>query len=186
MRKLKLQVQMTLDGFISGTNGEMDWLVLDWSADLKEFVTKITDPVDTILLGKNLAQGFIPYWTETYNSAEPMEGCAKFVETPKVVFSRTMTDSIWERTTMANGHLQDEVHVLKNEVGGDMIVYGGGKFVSSLIKEKLIDELHFFVNPAILGDGMTIFKEITEKQHYTLISAIPYECGIVVLSYQPK
>jgi hypothetical protein len=57
MRKLKLQVQMTVDGFISSTNAEMDWMTFPWTADIIEYVRKITNPVDTILLGKNLAQG---------------------------------------------------------------------------------------------------------------------------------
>ncbi len=62
MRKLKLQVQMSVDGFISGLNNEMDWMTFNWSDDIKKYVDEITKPVDTILLGKNLAMGFIPHW----------------------------------------------------------------------------------------------------------------------------
>ena len=61
MRKLKLQVQMSVDGFISGANGEMDWMTFDWDDALKECVTEITTPVDCIVLGRRLAQGFIPH-----------------------------------------------------------------------------------------------------------------------------
>jgi len=77
MRKLKLQVQMTIDGFISGPNGEMDWMIFNWSDDLNEYVTQITEPIDTILLGKNLALGFIPHWTAGLNQPEPVEGAKK-------------------------------------------------------------------------------------------------------------
>ena len=62
MRKLKLQVQMSVDGFISGPNGEMDWLTFDWDDEPKACVTEITTPVDCIVLGRKLAQGFIPHW----------------------------------------------------------------------------------------------------------------------------
>ena len=62
MRKLKLQVQMTVDGFIAGLNGEMDWTARDWDGELKKYVTEITEPVDCIVLGRKLAQGFIPHW----------------------------------------------------------------------------------------------------------------------------
>ncbi|MGP1685133.1 MAG: dihydrofolate reductase family protein, partial [Giesbergeria sp.] len=60
MRKLKLQVQISIDGFIAGPKGEMDWMVWDWDDALKQYVSDITEPVDTILLGRTLAQGFIP------------------------------------------------------------------------------------------------------------------------------
>ena len=88
MRKLKLQVQITIDGFISGPNGEMDWLTFDWSPDLNEYVTQLTDPVDTILLGRNLAEGFIPHWTNALTNAEPEPGSDKMVNTPKVDFTK--------------------------------------------------------------------------------------------------
>ncbi len=93
MRKLKLQMQLTVDSFISGINGEMDWMTFDRSSDLKEYVTAITEPVDTILLGRDLAEGFIPYWTAALNQTEPEERARKMVETPKVVFSKTLTSS---------------------------------------------------------------------------------------------
>jgi hypothetical protein len=62
MRKLKVQVQLTIDGYISGINGEMDWMCFPWTEDIKDYVRDITEPVDTILLGRKLAVGFIPHW----------------------------------------------------------------------------------------------------------------------------
>lgn len=182
MRKLKLQVQMSIDGFIAGPAGEMDWLTYQWSQDLIDYVNALTEPVGTILLGKNLAMGFIPHWTEALKTNEP--GAQKFVETPKVVFSKSLKTSEWERTVIAGGDLRTEVEALKNEPGGDLIAYGGGQFVSSLIRENLIDELHLFVNPAVLGAGMPIFQGVNGKQAYRLIKSTPTECGIVVLTYQ--
>ncbi len=191
MRKLKLQIQLTIDGFIAGTSGEMDWMTMDWSEDLKEYVRKLTDPVDTILLGKNLAQGFIPYWTEAYHNPEKIEEGAKILfETPKIVFTKTLTPadpevSSWQNTRLSSGPLKETLHTLKKANGGDMIVYGGGQFVSSLIKEKLIDELHLFINPAIIGQGMQIFQDIHAKQNFKLLDSNQFECGIMVLTYKP-
>jgi len=190
MRILKLQVQMTIDGFIAGPNGEMDWMILDWSEDLKEYVKQLTDPVSTILLGRNLAEGFIPYWTAAFNKPAPEEGAEKLVTTPKVVFSKTLVKADpmvigWDNTTLANGELVDEVNALKRAEGGDMIVYGGSKFVSSLIKENLIDELHLVINPTIIGKGLPIFQEVTQNQNYQLITSKNFDCGIVVLKYKP-
>lgn len=184
MRKLKLQVQMTIDGFVSGPDGEMDWMTFNWSDDIKEYVRQLTEPVDTILLGRNLAQGFIPHWTAVLNSPEPEEGAEKFVKTPKVVFTKKLTECEWDNTVLAKGELVAEVNALKNQPGGDLIAYGGGQFVSSLIKERLIDELHLFINPAVIGKGMPIFQSVTEKQSYQLLKATAFDCGIVVLTYQ--
>ena len=185
MRKLKLQVQTTIDGFISGKNGEMDWMQFPWSEDIIGYVKQITEPVDTIILGRKLAEGFIPHWENVVkNPADPeYEGGIKYTTTPKIVFSKTLDHSIWENTKIANGELVAEITELKNQAGGDIIVYGGGTFVSALIKNQLIDEFHLFVNPSAIGDGMAIFKDLENKQNLTLLKAIGFDCGIVVLKY---
>lgn len=67
-----------------------------------------------------------------------------------------------------------------------MIVYGGGAFVSSLIKNKLIDEMHLFVNPAAIGNGMPIFKELTEMQKFNVMDVRNFDCGIIALIYKPN
>jgi len=186
MRKLKLQVQTSIDGFIAGPNGEMDWVNQNWGDDINAYVTAITEPVDTILLGRKLAEGFIPYWTGAYNNPEPAPGSKKFVETPKIVFSKTLKKSDWDNTTIEYGDLKEAVNALKKQDGGDMIAYGGGTFVSSLIREMLVDELNLFINPSVLGKGMPIFQDVQALQNYTLASTTPFDCGIVVLTYKAQ
>lgn len=187
MRKLKLQVQMTVDGFISGLHGEMDWLCFSWSEDIKNYVREITNPVDTIILGRKLAEGFIPHWEKVVQDPNDpeYEGGIKFTTTPKIVFTRTINESIWKNTKIANGELVDEINKLKNQEGEDIIAYGGGTFVSALLKNKLIDELHLFINPAAIGSGMPIFKELMETQKFITVNAIHFDCGIIVLVYKP-
>lgn len=188
MRKLKLQMQITLDSYIAGPNGEMDWTVLNWDNELNKYVTEITEPVDCILLGRILAQEFIDYWDARI--ADPgdqdMEGIRKMNETPKIVFSKTLKNTVWKNTTLANGDLVDEINKLKNQNGKDIIVYGGGNFVSSLIKEGLIDEFHLLVNPVAIGDGMTIFKGLADRKNFTLVKSRSFDCGIVLLHYDAK
>nr|WP_186736339.1 dihydrofolate reductase family protein [Spirosoma utsteinense] len=182
MRKLKLQVQMTVDGFISGPNGEMDWLTFNWDDALKNYVTALTEPVDCIVLGRKLAQGFIPHW-----AANPQEeGATKINGTKKVVFTKTLDESDWANTILAKGDLADEINKLKHEGGQDIIVYGGGTFVSALIKQGLIDEFHLFINPVAICNGMPIFRELDTKQGLTLIKATSFSCGLTVLHYEPK
>ena len=115
MRKLKLQVQMSADGYVAGTNGEMDWLVRDWDDELKKYVTAITEPIDCIVLGRKLAQGFIPYWATVATNPDDPQFTAgqKFTDTYKVVFTKTLDKSDWANTVLAKGDLVDEITKLK-------------------------------------------------------------------------
>ena len=188
MRKLKLQVQMTVDGYIAGPNGEMNWMTFPWTDDLKKYVNDLTAPVDTIVLGRKLAQGFIPHWATVAAEPDNPEFVAgkKFTDTPKVVFTQTLDQSEWDNTVLAEGNLMDEITALKKQDGQDLIAYGGATFVSALIRHELIDEFHLFVNPAAIGNGMSIFKELDRSQSLTLVKSIAFDCGIVVLHYEPK
>lgn len=170
---------MSVDGFIAGSNGEMDAMTFDWDDELKSYVTDITENVDCIVLGRKLAQGFIPYWA----SHPEMEGADKINRTPKVVFTKTLEKSEWENTVLATGDLTDEINRLKSQPGADIIAYGGAGFVSSLIESGLVDEFHLLVNPVALGTGMPIFQQLGSKQKLKLQKSVAFPCGIVVLCY---
>ena len=85
---------------------------------------------------------------------------------------------------IATGDLKDEITKLKNLDGRDIIVYGGALFDSSLIKEKLIDEFYLFVNPIVMGNGKTIFRDLKGTQKLTLIESKVFDCGLVLLRYE--
>ncbi len=176
---------MSVDGFIAGPNGEMDWLTFDWDNELKDYVTAITEPVDCIILGRKLADGFIPHWAKvaaTPDNPECTNG-KKFTDTHKVVFSNTLDESHWDNTVLAKGNIVDEVAKLKSQTGDDIIAYGGATFVSSLIKHGLIDEFHLFINPVALGKGMAIFEGLDSKENLVLETSTTFSCGIVLLKY---
>jgi dihydrofolate reductase len=188
MRKLKLQVQMTVDGYIAGPNGEMDFMVWNWDDELKHYVETITAPVDCIVLGRKLAEGFIPHWANVAANPDDEDFIAgkRFTDTPKVVFTKTLNQSEWNNTVLAKGELVDEVTQLKSQAGNDIIAYGGATFVSALIQHRLIDEFHLFINPVAIGNGMAIFKELAHKQDLTLVKSRSFGCGVVVLNYEPS
>jgi dihydrofolate reductase len=188
MRKVKLQAQISIDGYVAGPNGEMDWMAWNWDDKLAAYVDELTAPVGTILLGRKMTDGFVSHWENVATKPDdPAFAFAKkMVDTPKVVFSRTLEESPWKNTVLAKGSLPDEIADLKKQDGGtDIIVYGGAGFVSSLIKEGLIDEYHLFVNPAAIGKGLSIFTGLTEQRKFVLKKALPFDCGIVVLHYEP-
>jgi dihydrofolate reductase len=188
MRKLKLQVQMSVDGYIAGPKGEMNWLVWNWDDKLKGYVNELTESVDTILLGRKMKDGFISHWSDVMTKPDdPAYAFAKkMIETPKVVSTKTLNKSKWVNTEIAIGDLTEEINKLKRQEGKDIIVYGGASFDSSLIKAGVIDEFHLFVNPAVIGNGMTIFKDLNAMQKFTLVESIAFDCGIVLLQYRGK
>ncbi|MGA0555379.1 dihydrofolate reductase family protein [Larkinella sp. VNQ87] len=183
MRKLKLQVQVSIDGYMAGPNHEMDWMAFNWDDELGNFVNALTEPVDLILLGRNLASGFIETWAARAADPETADWAAhKFNDTAKVVFSKTLDQISGKNATLANGDLVETVHQLKQETGQDMIAYGGSQFVGSLIQHNLIDDYYLFVNPTAIGAGLPVFSQRTNLK---LVDSKTFACGIIVLHYQP-
>jgi dihydrofolate reductase len=186
MKKLKLQMQMTVDGFVAGPNGELDWMEFNWSDDIKGYVDDLTDSVDTIIMGRKMTDGFISYWSDVVTRPDDPQYAfgRKMVDIPKVVFTKTLKESDWENTKLAKGELVEEVNRLKKQNGKDVIVYGGAGFVSSLIQKNLIDEYNFFVNPAIIGQGLSIFGGIDSKTDMQLVKSKTFDCGVVLNQYK--
>ncbi len=176
---------MTVNGYVGGPNGELDWMTWVWDDKLKNYVQELTDSSDTILLGRKMTDGFIAHWTNIVKNKpedESFEFAKIMVNTPKVVFSRTLKECKWDNTTLAS-ELTSEVCELKQQKGRDIVVYGGAAFVSSLIKEGLIDEYHIFINPSTIPAGLTIFGATNGKVDLPLTKATQFDCGIVVLQY---
>ncbi len=102
-------------------------------------------------------------------------------------FTKSLNKSEWPNTELATGDLKDEIAKLKSqEGGGDMIVYGGASFDSSLIEENLIDEYYLFINPVAIGNGKTIFKDLKEIRKLSIIESVAFDSGIVLLHYEVK
>ncbi|WP_233508442.1 dihydrofolate reductase family protein [Spongiactinospora gelatinilytica] len=185
VRTLILQAQVTIDGHMAGPEGEMDWLTTSWSIDVGEYIEAATQSVDCIVLGRTLAEGFIPAWAgrpegETDQTIDWMN------DTPKVVISNTLTESPWDNAVVAGGDLAETIGRLKAQPGGDIIVYGGATLVSSLIAAELIDDLRLFVNPIAIGAGLPVFGADARRLRFDLRGARPFQCGITALHYTPR
>ena len=129
---------------------------------------------------------FVNYWTKAVKNLESKEYAfaKKMVDTPKVVFTKTLHQSPWANTVLAKGDIVEEVNRIKNQTGKNILVYGGADFVSSLIKENPIDEYNFFINPTAIEHGMTIFGKLEDKSSSLKLNrSQSYNCGIVVNVY---
>jgi dihydrofolate reductase len=112
MRTLKLQMQISVDGYVAGPNGELDWMTFRLDDKLGQCIDALADSADTILLGRKMTDGFVAYWEGVIHNQPNSPEFAfakKMVETPKVVFSRTLETSRWANTTLATGNLADEI-----------------------------------------------------------------------------
>ena len=182
MRKLKLQMQITVDGFVAGPEGQLDWMTFDMDDRLLKLINHLTDTSDTILLGRKMTAGFISYWEGVQPQSPEYSFAQKMVDTPKIVFSKTLTRIDGKNVRVENGDLVQAVNRLKSLPGKDIVVYGAATFVGSLIEHDLIDEVNFFVNPVAIGRGMQVFQD---RRPLRLNAATAYPCGIVVHTYAP-
>ncbi|MEZ4855992.1 MAG: dihydrofolate reductase family protein [Gelidibacter sp.] len=186
MRKLKLQMQMTINGYVAQPNGGNDWMTWNPDDELIAFMSSLLDTSDTLLLGRKTAESIINFWDDTAikNPSHPF--AKKIVDIPKVVFTKTLDTSIWNNTTLAKGNLADEIANIKEQNGKDILVFGGADFVSSLISKNLIDEYHLIINPTAISQGMTIFNSFDSVLKFTPIQTKLYSGGKTVLSFKPK
>ena len=187
MRKLKLQVQMTIDGFVAGPDGELDWMWIPGERDESLFwkVIELADSCDTILLGRKMTREFIDHWENVVDNqpGSPEQSLAqRMVNMRKIVFSQTQTAINGRNLEVENGDLVAAIQALKKEPGKDIIVYGGANFVSSLVSQNLIDEYFIFRNPVAIGNGLSIFKE---KKLLKLDSSTSYKNGKILNKYLP-
>jgi dihydrofolate reductase len=179
-------MQMTINGYVGGINGKSDWMTWNPDAEFTAFLGSLLDTSDTLLLGRKTADTIINYWKDeaVSNPAHPF--AKKIAEIPKIVFSKTLDKPNWSNTRLAKGNLAEEISGLKKQNGKDILVFGGAGFVSSLIKEGLIDEYHLIINPTAMATGMTIFNSIDGIQKFTPTQSKLYPGGKTVLSYIPK
>lgn len=197
MNKLILETQISIDGYIADENGGTGWMVwnwgLDWSwdKDLQAYHTKLNKSVSSILISRQMAQeGFNAHWKQVIQDRtdDRFEFANHIVNSKKYVVSRTLTTESeipggWQNVSLLKENLEDDITNLKSQNNGNIIVYGGASLVSSLINSNLIDEYHFIINPIALGQGLPIFKNLTNLK---MVNSKPFECGIIVNHYKKE
>lgn len=197
MRKLKLEMQVSLDGFTADSRGQVSWMVWPWSDDwtwderLRAHHNELTLSSDCILISGRMAEeGFCNHWERV--AADPTSPQATFaravVSTRKLVATRTIEASRWRNTELIRGHLVSEVARLKAMAGKDILMYGGPTLASALIDARLVDEVHLHVNPTALGQGRSVFNHLRRSARFVPRKATCHACGVVVIEYaaQPE
>lgn len=182
MRTLKLQMDITLDGFVASSDGKVDWMV-KYDPQAWGEANRFIDTSDTLLMGRRMVAGFMTYWESVKTSSDEYAFAQKMLAVPKIVFSHTLKEVKGENTRLERGDLATVVKQLKEQSGKDILVYGGASFVNALIEHDLIDQLNFFVNPVAIGKGKPIF---TSRKPFTLTGSAAFPCGVVLNTYNHR
>ena len=185
MKKIVLSLHTTVDGFLAGPNGEMDWIKLD--EELFDVVGSFTRKADTALYGRVTYEMMESYWPNAADkpnaSKHDIEHSSWYNKVNKVVLSKTMRGATKGDTTVINDNIAAEVERLKQTAGGDILMFGSATAAHSLMEHKLIDEYWLFVNPILLGKGIPVFSDIKERVNLRLIETISFKCGVTALHY---
>ncbi|PWV98630.1 dihydrofolate reductase [Paenibacillus cellulosilyticus] len=180
-RKIILDLAVSLDGFIEGKNGEIDWCIMDEEMGFNQFLGQ----VDTILYGRKSYD----LWGEFMPEGESSEAEKQLWDLvhgkDKYVFSRTQkrADS---KAIFINDNIVEEVHRLKNKPGTDIWLYGGASLITSFINLELVDEFRLSVHPVVLGGGTPLFVNIEQRLNLQLVQTRTFSSGVVQLIYQLK
>lgn len=172
MRKVILQLAVSLDGYIEGPNGEFDWCFTDDDYGMSAFFKR----VDTTFMGR-----------KTYELVVAMQDQAPpgFPKMKEYVFSNTM-ETANKDVTLIRGDIKKEVGKIKKQKGKDIWLFGGADLISSLMNLQLVDEIILAVHPVVLGSGKALFKDMNERTWLTLTDHKIYPNGLVFLTYVIK
>ena len=188
-RTMIAALQISLDGFTQGPNGEKDWV--DSWADAIELIRD----VDTFVLGGRMYPDYGEYWKSIYANPERVEPFQERIpskreiayarlaaRTPHIVLSTTLESVSWPKAQIIRDVA--ELRALKGQLGKNMYVVGGATLVASLLNEGLIDELRLIVHPIVLGKGQALFSGVNNRLSLDLVHATPTESGRVILTYR--
>lgn len=178
-RRVVLDLAVSLDGFIEGSNGETDWCIMEEDMDFIGFLNSI----DTILYGRKSYE----LWGEYIPGAEAFNMEREMWELihskKKYVFSKTMAKT--DNNVIINGNIAEAVNRLKQEPGKDIWLYGGASLITTFMNLGLVDEYRLSVHPVILGAGKPLFIDIKQRQELKLVDTRRFSSGVVQLCYHP-
>jgi dihydrofolate reductase len=186
VRKLVLFIHVSLDGFVAGPNGEMDWIIVN--EEIFDYAARRTNASDTALYGRATYQMMQAYWPTAADQPNPtrhdIEHSRWYNQVSKVVVSRSMQGQRLPNTTVIGANLAQEIDKLKQASGKEIIIFGSPGAAHSLMAENLIDDYWLFVNPILLGQGIPLFKDITSAIALKFLESHAFSSGVVCLHYE--
>ncbi|HEV8285081.1 MAG TPA: dihydrofolate reductase family protein [Chitinophagaceae bacterium] len=188
MRRVILFMHVSLDGFVAGNNGEMNWITMD--EEIFEDAIDLASTTDTALYGRVTYQMMENYWPTVLinptSSANELRHAQWVEDIHKIVFSRTLEKVEWNNTRLIKENIAQEISKLKQQPGKSMMIFGSPTLAHSFMQLGLIDVYRINVNPVILGHGIPLFKNIQDRINLKLLTIKRFKSGVVGLHYETK
>ena len=186
MRKLVLFMHTSLDGFVCGPNGEMDWINVD--DEMFDYAGKQTDQADTALYGRVTYQMMEGYWPTAGNqpnaSKHDIEHSRWYNHVTKVVVSTTLPKNKTGKTKVISDNISSEIKKLKQQPGKNILMFGSPTAAHTLMSNDLIDDFWIFTNPVLLSEGIPLFKDLKERLNLKFAETKVFASGVVMLHYE--
>lgn len=176
-RKVILDLAVTLDGYIEGKNGEIDWCIMD--PDMK--FTDFLDQIDTIFYGRKSYDLWGQYVPKAEDSEVEKEIWQLVHSKKKYVFSKTQSTN--EEAIFINENILEEVTKLKTQPGKDIWLYGGSSLITTFINLGLVDEYRLSIHPVVLGEGKPLFSDIRQRLNLKTVNSRTFSSGVVQVIY---
>lgn len=186
MRKVIAFMHVSLDGFVAGTNGELNWV--SHGEDITQYVDQLIGTTDTAMYGRNTYQLMHSYWPTVLANPESLSrdvAHANWVENvSKIVFSRSLEKADWNNTTLVKDHIPQTIANLKAQPGKSLMIFGSPRLTHSFMELDLIDEYRLTINPVILGTGIPLFTSATKPNSLKLLETQTFESGVIAVVYE--
>lgn len=185
MRKIISFMHISLDGFVAGPRGEMDWIKIN--DEIFDHVGKRISETNMALYGRvtyDMMEGYWPTAAGKPNATKhDIEHSKWYAEAHKVVLSKSLKDAVIPNSTIISDNLPEEINKLKASGEGDVLLFGSPTATHALLELDLIDGYWLFVNPIILGKGIPLFEGIQQTTKLQLTLTKQFACGVVELGY---
>ena len=186
MRKLVSFFHVSLDGFVAGVNGELNWAKLN--DEVFDHVSERVDGTDTAMYGRTTWQMMEGYWPTAADqpnaSKHDIVHAAWYKKANKIVLSKTMQGKHWPDTTFIGDDVENRIKAVKQQAGTEILIFGSPSVSHTLMQYGLIDEFWLFINPVLLGQGIPLFKHVSGITSLKLLSSKTFANGVVCVRYE--
>jgi dihydrofolate reductase len=197
MRRIVAFNRVSADGYFAGTDGNLNWVVPDPEIDRGAAESIDSGGPGTLLFGRRTYEQFESFWPHALDDAKTaadphrpgarspeLRAMAVWInEATKIVFSKARKDVTWKNSRLVRDVVPKDIEALKNEPGGNMMIFGSGAITSQLTQHGLIDEYQFVVGPLLLGSGRLLIRDVPKSTRLELLEVKKFPSGNVMMRY---